>query len=389
MLRSKTLTPAASSEKKRISPAVFATIFSLISILMFTGCKDKTPITIGFSGNLTGRLSELGINARDGAILAAEERNKAGGINGRPIILKVKNDELDREKAVQADRELIQEGAAAIIGHTTSTMSIAAVPVMNAARVLMVSPTTSTNKLTGLDDYFIRLVSPWKDATLHLARYAFERADLRKISILYDLSNPEYTRMVHDTFRSEFKKLGGDVLCSKPYTSTPGIDYTVIADSLLACAPDGILIVGGVMDTAMICQHVRKTNATVAFFSSGWAGNENLVEYGGAAVEGIVFVNYWDMDSRNPEFVDFKKRFKKRFHREPTFPSMFGYECAQVIFQALAQIDNPSNLKEKIIETGKFNGLQEAIVFDQYGDPKRTPLLFTIKNRRMVRMERP
>lgn len=389
MRRLKTPLRAGTSGKKSVSSAIVGALFIAFILMISSGCKNNKPVKIGFVGGLTGRLSELGIDARDGALLAVEERNKAGGVNGGPIILSVKNDEQDREKALRVDKELIREGVAAIIGHTTSAMSIAAVPVMNEARVLMVSPTSSTNKLTGLDDYFIRLVSPWKDATIHLARHAFERAGLRKINILYDLSNAEYTRMVHDTFRSEFTKLSGHIVCSKTYTSGSEIDYMALADSLRACEPDGILIVGGAMDTAMICQHVRKQDAHVAFLSSGWAGKKQLIEYGGAAVEGIVFVNYWDMDSRNPAFVAFKKRFRERFHRDPTFPSMFAYESAQVIFRALTQIDDPSHLKKKIIEIGEFKGLQETIVFDQYGDPQRTPLLFTIENRRIIRMEQP
>ncbi len=57
----------------------------------------------------------------------------------------------------------------------------------------MISPTTSTNKLTGLDDYFFRVMPPNRAETDHLAHHAYEKMDLRKIAGVYDLSNPAFT----------------------------------------------------------------------------------------------------------------------------------------------------------------------------------------------------
>ena len=142
------------SMKSRIKHLSFYTFSILIIIILgsgLTGCDNNKPIKVGFVGGLTGRLSDLGIAGRNGVIMAIEEINKAGGINKRPIELITKDDKQDPEVAVNVDKELIDEGVVAIIGHMTSAMSIAALPLINKKQILMISPTTSTNKLFGIE----------------------------------------------------------------------------------------------------------------------------------------------------------------------------------------------------------------------------------------------
>ena len=168
----------------------------ILAILVSTaiGCEKKeNPIKVGFVGGLTGRLSDLGTTGRNGVILAVEEINSRGGINGRPVELITKDDQQNPEVALRVDRELVDEGVVAIIGHMTSSMSMVAMPFVNKRKVLMISPTTSTNKATGIDDYFIRMMPPNKSETDHLARHAFKVMGLKKMAAIYDLSNRAYT----------------------------------------------------------------------------------------------------------------------------------------------------------------------------------------------------
>ena len=177
-------------------------LFSLM--ISSCGLTDKT-IKIGFVGSLTGRVSDLGIAGRNGVMLAVNEANKKGGINGKKIILIIKDDKNDEETALRVDQELISEKVVAIIGHMTSSMAIKTVPLMNEKKMLMISPTVSTNELTGIDDYFIRGLetSIRADAEKH-AEYIINNTDLRKIACIYDESNKAYSKGLYNSFRSKF-----------------------------------------------------------------------------------------------------------------------------------------------------------------------------------------
>ena len=344
------------------------------------GCdREKEPIKLGFSGCLTGRLSDLGTSGRNGVILAVEQVNEAGGINGRPVELIVRDDGQDTEEALRVDQELIDRGVAAIIGHMTSAISMAAVPLINEEQVLMISPTTSTNALKGIDDYFIRVMPPNSAETEHLARYAYQEAGARKIAAVVSLVNRAYTEGFLADFTRVFQGLGGKVISVEPFPSGSQTDFVKLTQSLLKPDPDAVLLVAGSLDAAMICQHIRMSGTKIPIFSCGWAMTDALIEHGGAAVEGVVFSQLFDRKSGEKNYLLFTRRFEDRFGEAPDFAACHAYEAARVILQALSVNPDPDALKATILGQGTFDGLQGDLRIDPYGDPRRRRYLIKIK----------
>ena len=355
----------------------------ILSILISAaiGCEKKeNPIKVGFVGGLTGRLSDLGTAGRNGVILAVEEINSRGGINGRPVELITKNDKQDPEEALRVDRELIDEGAVAIIGHMTSAMSMAVLPFMNKEKVLMISPTTSTNKLTGIDDYFIRVMPPNKSETDHLASHAFKVMGLKKMAAIYDLSNRGYGEGFLNNFRDEFKGLGGKIIHTETFASGKDADFVKSAGSLLKSDPDGVLVVTGGLDAAMISQRIRMTGSKIPIISCGWAMTADLIHDGGPAVEGVIFSQLLNRESRQKAYLEFRKKFEERFGEAPNFAAAHGYEAALALFKALSKNADPQELKAAILQQGIFEGVQGDFKVDKYGDPQRKRFLIIVKN---------
>jgi len=355
----------------------------ILSILISAaiGCEKKeNPIKVGFVGCLTGRLSDLGTGGRNGAILAVEEINGRGGINGRPIELITKDDRQDPEVALKVDRELVDNGVVAIIGHMTSTMSMLAVPFANKQKVLMISPTTSTDKLKGIDDYFVRVMPPNMAETDHLARHASTVMGLKKMIGIRDVSNRTYVEGFLNNFRSEFESLGGKIIYVEDFTSGEDVDFIKLADSLIKPEPDGILVMAGALDTAMICQRIRKAGSEVSILSSGWAMTADLIHDGGPTVEGVVFSQLFNRESRQKTYLEFRKRFEERFGEAPNFAAAHGYEAALALFKALSKNADPQKLKATMLQQGIFEGVQGDFKVDKYGDPQRKRFLITVKN---------
>ena len=334
---------------------------------------------MGFVGGLTGRLSDLGTEGRNGVILAVEKINSSGGINGRPVKLITKDDKQNAEVTLRVDRELVDEGVVAIIGHMTSTMSMVALPFVNKQKILMISPTTSSNELMGIDDYFIRVIPPNKSETDHLARHAFNVMGLKKMAAIYDLSNRAYTEEYFNNFRDAFEGFGGNITHVETFTSGKDMDFVKSADSLLAHDPDGVLIVTGGPDAAMISQRIRMTGAKVPIFSCGWAMTADLIHDGGPAVEGVVFSQLLDRKSRQKTYLEFRKRFEERFGKAPNFAAAHGYEAALALFKALSKNADPQELKAAILQQNTFEGLQGDFKVDKYGDPQRKRFLITVE----------
>lgn len=373
---------------RRITKFVLAIacIFGLVAF--FTGISDaadKNVYKIGFVGGLTGKSSDLGIQGRSGVTLAVEEINQQGGVNGSQFKLITKDDKQDLQTALKVDRELIDEGVVVIIGHMTSAMTEAALPLINERKIPILSPTTSTNKLTGIDDYFLRVINANIQLTNLEADYAFRKLKLRRIATIYDLSNRAYSEDFAANFKARFERLGGKVIAVDNFRAGPDVSFKNIAKKILQTKPDGLLIVAGALDTAMICQHVRMAGSKVPVLVSGWAQTPDLLRHGGPAVEGIIATQYVDHDSLVKPFVEFRKRYRTRFGDvEPTFAVVMGYEAVMVVKDALSKNPDPTKLKETILKQKTFNGLQGTFEIDSYGDAKRKAYIVTVRKNRFT-----
>ena len=355
-------------------------------IMMFglIGCDKKSDIKIGFSGCLTGRLSVLGISGRDGVLLATDEINKVGGINGRQVKVTIKDDQHIPETAIKVDQELIDDGVVAIIGHMTSTMSAAAIPLANEKRIVLISPTSTAKNFTGIDDYFIRTALTDKKQTDQLVDYAINHMRLARIAGVYDLSNRAFTEEWFNNFAASFKQRNGTVTNTSTFTSGSNPDYVKIAKDTIASDPEAVVIIAGALDTALISQHINKHNPQIKFISSGWAKSPDLIKFGGPAVEGLILPQTHNPQSQSPEYIAFKKAFRSFTGQEPDFAATGSYDIARLLFAALKETTDPKELKAALLNQKKFKGVQGNIAIDQFGDADRASFLLEIKNGKFV-----
>ena len=366
---------------KKCKRLFFYCIYAVMIITILAGCDTQpSSLKIGFSGCLTGQLADLGIAGRNSVMMAVDEINAQGGINGQNVTLIIKDDKNVAERALQVDSDLIEEGVHAIIGHVTSSMSMAATPLINEKQIVMISPTSTTNKLSGKDDYFFRITSPDKIQSHIMAEYAFKSMALRRIACVYDLSNQEFTRGWLENFKTLFQQMGGNVIGETMFHAHHPFSYMDMMSDLLALDPDGILVLSGALHTAMFCQQIRKRHPTIPIISSGWAGTSELIRQGGLSVEGILFPQVFNPKSRNSSYITFRQNYLERFNKEPNFASMCSYEAATFLFSALKGWDGKSPIKPHLIHQDLFNGLQGKIRMDRFGDATRSQFIVTVKN---------
>lgn len=354
--------------------AVVAIAFSLAS------CSPPEPIRIGFLGGLSGRVTDLGMGGLNGVRLAVERRNKAGGINGRPIELIEEDDQQNVDAARQAAGRLIERRVAAIIGPMTSAVALATLPLADDAKVVMISPTVSSETLSGMDDHFFRVASSTRHFARQSAEYYARTMKLKRVRPVSDLRNHAYTESWLRDFAEAFRDTGGNLLEPVGFTSGDGLQFSELAGLALRDQPDGIVILGNSVDTAMLCQSIRRINPSIPIATSEWAATERLIELGGQAVEGIVIAQLMDRNSTEPAFVAFQSAYVARFGQTPGFAGMYGFDAANVVFAALETKESKQTLKQALLARKTFSGTQKTIVFDAYGDTQGGTQLYTVKN---------
>ncbi len=342
------------------------------------GCQPQEPIRIGFVGGTSGRGADLGIAGRDGVQLAVERTNAAGGVSGRKVELVTRDDEQDPEVAKRVVRELVNQGVAAIVGPMTSAMGVAVVPVANEAETVLVSPTATTEALSGIDDHFFRVTSTTRVYASRNARYQVDSKHMRHIAAIYDLGNRAFTESWLKNFEGAFVQGGGELVQTVTFTSGETTSYLSLGEELLRPHPDGVLIVANSMDSALICQQIRKLDADIPITLADWGATERLLELGGKAVEGVTVVQTFDRDSTAPRYQEFRKAYIDRFQREPGFAGVYAFDAAEVILNTLEKRERGQNLREAILAIRQYEGLQSPFRFDDFGDVIRPHVSMSI-----------
>jgi branched-chain amino acid transport system substrate-binding protein len=355
-------------------------ILSIVTLLSFVSCEKKEPIKIGFVGGLTGRVADLGIAGRDGTILAVEKVNKAGGINGRPVKLLIKDDKQDAETARRVVTELIEAEVVAIIGHMTSSMSTATVPLVNQNKVVMMSPTTTTKYLKGKDDYFFRVISTTDSYASKMATHLKNNLGLTSITALYDLRNKAYTESWLEDFRITFEGLGGEVSYVEAFQSGPDVHFYELARRAIDSGAPAILTIAGAMDTAMLSQQIRKLDKDIPIVAPEWASTEKLIDLGGVMIDGIIVSQFFDRFSDDSVYVAFRDDYIARFGEHPGFASVGAYDAVNTVLEALRKKEKKQTLKEAILRISEFQGAQGRVSIDHYGDAERKTFITTVEN---------
>jgi len=132
----------------RAAAPVGAAILAAFLALSLSACA-KPPVKVGLPLVLTGLTSRIGIAGRNGALLAAERINAAGGIRGRRLELLPRDDFEDPDKALEVDQALAEEGAVALVGHMASRTGLKAAEFATERRLPLVSPTISSTDYSG------------------------------------------------------------------------------------------------------------------------------------------------------------------------------------------------------------------------------------------------
>jgi branched-chain amino acid transport system substrate-binding protein len=344
------------------------------------------PVRVGFVATLTGRYSDLGVSGRDGVILAVEEKNRSGGLLGRPIELLIKDDKNDGEIALEVDRELVGSGVIGIIGHMLSTMSLAALPLLEAHQTVMISPTTASPLLSEKKDLFFRVYEPVDKEVLDLAKWISQEKGIKRMAVIYDLNNPTYAQDYAERFERAFKDWHGSVPVTMATQAARAEEIVRAAQMLNNFDIDALLIVHNALDTALILEILRRNGWQGTAFASPWSMTKEILEQGGQAVEGLHSIVPFLPDHPSERYQNFRKAFLQRFRREPDFPAVCGYEAAQVLFKAFEKARASGKaLADAILEIGEFEGLQSKIVMDEFGDPKREKFRVTVREGKMER----
>ncbi len=354
-----------------------AALAGAVLAALLAGCKKPEPIRVGLVAGLTGRHYDLGISIRNGATLAVEEVNASGGIGGRRLALLVRDDGQDPAIARAAVESLVREGAVAIVGPATSSMAAEILPIADREKILLVSPTVSSSRFQGLDDFLLMLHPSTARSAQAMSSTVVGRGH-RAAVVFQDVSNEVYTGAWSGEFAADFERRGGKVLKRIRFVSGKVESYAALVKEGLAAGPDVVVIVANALDTASVAQQVRKLSP-VQIVGTEWSFTNDLVRHGGSAVEGALFPVKVNLQDVSPRYARFREAYGARFAKPVDFAAVLAHDAVTVVAEGLRKAPAREGLRAAILGVGRFQGLQGETVLDAAGDSQVRQLVATVR----------
>ncbi|WP_207062222.1 ABC transporter substrate-binding protein [Motiliproteus sp. SC1-56] len=359
----------------------------LMQLGLVASCAQPEPVQLGFIGELSGRGADMGLEARNGAVLAVEEQNQTGGVDGRSLNLLIEDDGRHPETARQAFNRLRSKGVVAILGPTSSAIARVLVPQANETALLLMGITVAPNELTEADDYFFSALSSTKIYARRNAQYVLQHLNARRLSIAYDRGEQAFTRSWTEDFSRHIADQGGEVLTTVPFDSSNATGFSNVARQLLTPRPDGVVLVAKSVDTALLAKSLRTLNPDIPISTTEWGGTERLIKLGGRYVEGMLVAQLLQRDSSAPYFLAFQEAYRERFGDLPGFAATTGYNATRVLIEGLKARRSGEHLKDTLLRIGTFRGLQAPLAFDRFGNATTKSYPTLVRQGRFVPLE--
>ncbi|NQT80784.1 MAG: ABC transporter substrate-binding protein [Candidatus Aminicenantes bacterium] len=347
-------------------------IAALAIVLIITQTrKEPEEIKIGVVAPLTGPIAVYGENVRDGVLLAVDEINKNGGVNGTSIKIILEDEGAGPQASVNAVRKLISiDHVQTIIGPATSAGLLASAPIAEKEHVILFSPSSTSDNVRDAGDYIFRnRASTSQEATV-FAKYIMEELGLKKLSILR--ANADYAKSFADVCKKIIAEKGGVVLNEEMFAEGAS-DYRSQLTKIKALNPEGIFIVGVPVELGNILRQIKEIGIKAQLFSNTIDSPE-IFKIAKGAEEGLTFVTtFYDPKTGDEKIEEFDKKFMERFGRASHIFGANAYDAIYILKTVIKDYGyKGEKIKEGLYKLKDFKGAGGNIEFDEKGDLRFT-----------------
>lgn len=339
--------------------------------------QSGDTIKIGLVASQSGELRPWGIDSINGAKLAVEEVNAAGGINGKKVELLIGDSQSKAEQGKSAAERLISEGVLGLLGEVASGITIQMGQSAFEKGIPVVAIGATKTDLTDIGANIFRVCYTDAFQGPVMATFAFEELRLRKVAIMTDLKAP-YSVGLSESFRKKFEELGGQVVGEEKYEGG-NTDFRGQLTKIKDLAPDGMFLSGYFNEVGPIARQARELGITVPLLGGdGWDSSE-ILQSGGDAIVGGFFCNHYNNREARPEVKAFLDKWKAKYGGEPgTTMGALGYDATMLMIDALKRAESLDSaaLIAALENTENFASVSGAITLKgMNGNPPKRALV--------------
>lgn len=311
----------------------------LAGLFVFRQERPRSPVYVAIAAGMTGSGAAAGREMADSAQLFFDRLNREGGINGHPVQVLIFDDENSPDRAREVADKIVADGRAIlVIGHATSSASVAAGPIYAAAGIPVITSTATADNVTAENPWYFRSVFANSQQGFLIAAYLHSVLGHDRVTIIAD--DDDFSRSlasgITDAFAGSDQHVMHLSLDATDTDLTPGIAAIVTA---LQAEPDpGILVVALQAEpAAQMVTALRSAGIDAPIIGGDSIGSNRFLTDVAALTPGAAIGEMTDgiyaaaplfMDSLSSESLRWFRAFRAAYDEDPTWRGATTYNAA-------------------------------------------------------------
>ena len=336
---------------------------------------------IGGIGPVTGAAAVYGLAVKNGAQIAVDEINAAGGINGYQIEYQFQDDEHDAEKAVNAYNTLKDWGMQVLMGTVTSAPCVAVADKTAADNMFQLTPSGSSVECAANPNVF-RVCFSDPDQGAASATYIAENNLAEKIAVIYD-SSDVYSSGIYEKFASQAAEKGLDIVDAEAFTADSNKDFSTQLQKAKDSGADLVFLPIYYTEASLILKQADTMGYAPKFFGcDGMDGILHVENFDTKLAEGLMLLTPFAADEDNERTQAFVASYQEKFGDTPIQFAADAYDAIYSIKAAIEEADitpetsvsdTCDKMKEAMLKISVDGLTGEGMTWTEDGEPHKAP----------------
>lgn len=376
-------------------------LVAAMAVTALTGCgsnsgssskKDADKYYIGGIGPTTGATAIYGTAVKNGAQIAVDEINAAGGINGKQIEYRFEDDQNDAEKSVNAYNTLKDWGMQMLVGTTTTAPCIAVAGKTASDNMFQITPSASApNVLSSGNGNIFQVCFTDSNQGIASAQYIAENKLAKKIGIIYD-SSDVYSSGIEEKFEAEAKDKGLQIVSKAAFTADSKTDFGTQLQKAKDAGADLLFLPIYYQEASIILKQADTMGYKPKFFGvDGMDGILTVENFDTKLAEGVMLLTPFAADAKDKAVQNFVKTYKEKYKDTPNQFAADSYDAVYALKAAIEEskatpdmsasdmCDALKGAMTKIKMQGLTGG-KDGLTWNESGEVTKSPKAVIIKN---------
>jgi branched-chain amino acid transport system substrate-binding protein len=368
---------------------------SVIFLVFIIGCapaqqaaKVGGPIKIGGIFPLTGDGAAYGTPIQRATMIAVNEINAQGGINGRPLSIVFEDGKCNPKDAVTAAQKLVSiDKVKVILGGACSGETLGASPITEENKVIILSPSSTSPDITTAGDFVFRTAPSDAFAGKVASEVSINKLKAETAGIISETS--DYPQGLRKVFKEEFEKLGGRVVADETFNP----DDTDLRTQILKVKnadPDVIYLAPQTVPKGvLLVKQIKEAGVKQQLVTAEVLIGRNVVEENAADLEGLIGIEA-AFNEDSPKAAAVLSQYTEDAGEQPPFPFYMSaaYDNVYLIAKAIElHGEDTEKIRDFLYSVKDYDGAIGSLTIDENGDPILDFAVRQVKNGKLVDFE--